>query len=100
MIPVSPVLPEVDAPESTFSGPGYADLPHITDRDGGATSRWIFEEGELEQIVRQGYLFVRQLGATHGVQPIALSATSPIVVEGAASVEDDPILSAGEIGTT
>jgi hypothetical protein len=99
MKPVSPVLPDVDAPEGNFSGTGHVDLPHILDTDGGATSRWVFEEGELEQIVRQGYLYVRQLGATRSVQPIQILACAPIVVEGAVRVEDDAILNADEVGS-
>jgi len=100
MKPVSPVIPDKNVPEGTFSGTGHSDLPHIVDNEGGATSRWVFEPGELEQIVKQGFIYVRQLGAVNSVQPIHISAYSPIRVEGASAVDDDPALNADEIGTT
>lgn len=62
-----------------MSGHGHQDLPVIMDEQGGATSRWLFTPEELEQIASQGFIYVRQLGARDGVQPIYISTDPPIV---------------------
>lgn len=95
MRPVSPVLPAHDAEEATFVGKGHEDLPVILDNDGAATSRWLLTAEEIEQVVRQGYIYVRQLGAKNGVQPIQLSVEPPIVVDD--GDHTDPVLEQDEI---
>lgn len=90
MKPVSPVLPGHEAQETKFVGPGHNDLPVIMDREGGATSRWLLTPEEVEQVARQGYIYVHQIGAQDGVQPIHIGVDPPITFD----VEEhrDPVL--------
>jgi hypothetical protein len=97
MRPVSPVFPDREVEEKVYVKDGCEDLPVFIDKDGGGTSRWLLTPEEIAQIAAQGFIYVHQLVARFGVQPIWLGVDPPVVFDGQEK-SIDSVLEADTIG--
>jgi hypothetical protein len=95
MKPVSPVFPERDANETFFVKESHQDLPAFVDEQNGVITRWLVSPEEIEQIKRQGYIYVRQQTDGNGVQPIWIGVDCPLQFSEPA--ESDSVLDADEL---
>lgn len=60
MRPLSPVIPDKNAPETIYAKdqPEYIPLPTVKTPDGIVLTRWSVNEQEMKQILDQGYFYL------------------------------------------
>lgn len=96
MKPVSPVIPNLDNPETVIAEhqDQYQNLPALVLNE-GIISRWKLSPEEIEMVVKTGdiYLFVWTFG--NPLQPVLLQTETPQLEN--PIVADDSILEASEV---
>ena len=79
MHPLSPVIPTEDADEVVYAEKQaeYIPLPSIRTPDGVILTRWSINEGEKQQILEQGYIYLCVQTFNQPLQPLLLTTYVP-----------------------
>lgn len=79
MQPLSPVIPDKDAPETVYAKdqPEYIPLPSVKTPDGIVLTRWSVSEQEKKQILEQGYFYLLVSTFNTPLQPVMLTTEVP-----------------------
>jgi len=79
MIPVSPVIPGTDLPETVYAKdqPEYSPLPVYRFDDGTVVSRWRCSFWERVRILWSGDVWLWQKTFNRPLQPVVIEASRP-----------------------
>lgn len=90
MKPVSPVIPNADAPEKVIAEhqPEYQNLPSILLEDGIILCRWKMTDEEIEIVRKTGDVYLYQWTSGKYVTPMLLQVETP-VIGGVEEIKDD-----------
>ena len=83
MIPITPVVPGLDLPVTTFAKdqPEYNPLPSYRCEDGTVVTRWRLSFRERMLVLIGRSIWHSQLTFNHPLQPIKMTTNCPLKVE-------------------